>query len=252
MDKSKFAINLQEITTREAKILPMTDRVAVFPIGSNEQHGPHLPCGTDTLILESVLYGVKERLTKDNQFIFLPIMPYGKSPEHMAFEGTISLKATTLIALLDDIVSSLQKHGVKKIVFLNSHGGNSSLLEAITYDFRSTYTVFVYCLNLWSENFFSSKEISEIFPELEYPEIHAASVETSLLMYLKPELDTIIPSEFKPIVPSSSINFGWATQDLSENGIIGDPRASNADKGKIIYNLLVEKTVLRLNEIACG
>lgn len=229
MHKSNFALNLQEITTQEAKELPMGRRVAVFPIGSNEQYGPHLPLGTDTFILKSVLAGVRERLTQDNRFIFLPIMPYGKSPEHMEFEGTISLKATTLIALLDDIVSSLQKHGVKKIVFLNSHGGNSSLLEALTYDFRYTYNVFVYCLNLWSDNFFSAKEISEIFPKLNYPEIHAASVETSLLMYLKPELVAIIPNEFKPKIPSSYITFGWATQDLSGNGIIGDPRASSAD-----------------------
>jgi len=252
MQKNDPALALQDISSPMAKSLPLSSRVAVFPIGSNEQHGPHLPTGTDTIILEAVVRGVRQRLTPQDPFLFLPPMPYGKSPEHMDFAGTISFKATTLLAVLDDVVSSLHVHGVRKIVFLNSHGGNSSLLNAVAHDFRYAYKVSAYCLNMWSEDFLSAGEIEAIIPGLSYPEIHAASVETSMLLHLTPELVGPIPQEFMPKAPYPAIPSGWSTTDLSDNGVIGDPRESSAESGKRLYELLVEKTVAKLIEIARG
>lgn len=250
MDKNEAALSLQEISTLTAKDLPLSSRIAIFPIGSNEQHGPHLPTGTDSIILEAVVRGVRQQLSPKDPFIFLPLMPYGKSPEHMDFSGTISFKAATLMAVLDDVVSSLHAHGVKKIVFLNSHGGNNHLLGALAFDFRYTYQVSAYCLNIWSHDFFTDKEMEEIVPGLTYPEVHAASTETSMLLYLCPELVGSIPREWNPKAEFPTISTGWATSDLSHDGIIGDPRQSSAERGKKLYEILVEKTVQKLLAIA--
>jgi len=249
MNKNESALALQEISTLAASELPLSSRIAVFPIGSNEQHGPHLPTGTDTIIIDAVVRGVRQRLTPQDPFIFLPLMPYGKSPEHMDFAGTISFKSATLMAVLDDVVSSLDAHGVKRIVFLNSHGGNNNLLGALAFDFRHQYQVSIYSLNIWSDDFFPAKEIEEIIPGLTYPEVHAASIETSMLLYLHPELVGPIPQDFNPKAEFPTISTGWSTTDLSHDGVIGDPRQSSAERGKLLYELLVEKTVNKLMEI---
>lgn len=250
MNKHESALALQEISTMTAAELPLSSRIAVFPIGSNEQHGPHLPTGTDTIIIDAVVRGVRQRLTPQAPFIFLPLMPYGKSPEHMDFAGTISFKAATLMAVLEDVVSSLHAHGVKKIVFLNSHGGNNHLLGALAFDFRHQYQVSIYSLNIWSDDFFSTKEIDDIIPGLTYPEVHAASIETSMLLHLHPEWVGPIPQEWNPKAEFPTISTGWATSDLSHDGIIGDPRQSSAARGKKLYEILVEKTVEKLLAIA--
>lgn len=250
MTKIESALALQEISTQTAAELPLSSRVAVFPIGSNEQHGPHLPTGTDTIIVDALVHGLRRRLTERDPFLFLPLMPYGKSPEHMDFAGTISLKSATLMAVLEDVVSSLHAHGVEKIVFLNSHGGNNHLLGALAFDFRYQYQMHAYCLNIWSDDFFHADEIEAVIPSLAYPEVHAASIETSMLLYLCQELVGPIPQEFKPKSPFPEISTGWATSDLSHDGVIGDPRQSTPERGRRLYELLVEKTIVKLRAIA--
>lgn len=250
MNKHESALALQEISTLTAGELPLSSRIAILPIGSNEQHGPHLPTGTDTIIVDALVHGLRRRLTSQEPFIFLPLMPYGKSPEHMDFAGTISFKSATLMAVLEDVVSSLHAHGVKKIVFLNSHGGNNHLLGALAFDFRYQYQMHAYCLNIWSDDFFPADEIEAIIPNLAYPEVHAASIETSMLLYLNPELVGPIPQKFEPKTDFPAVSTGWATSDLSHDGIIGDPRQSSPERGKMLYELLVEKTAAKLRAIA--
>ncbi|MEN6524056.1 MAG: creatininase family protein [Anaerolineaceae bacterium] len=250
MNKNSSALSLQEISTRVAKDLPLSKKLVVFPIGSNEQHGPHLPMGTDTIILEAVVQGIRKQLTADDPVVFAPALPLGKSPEHLEFTGTISLRATTLIAILEDIVASMQKHGVKKIVFLNSHGGNTALLTSLAFDLRYTYKMDIYSLNFWNNDLIDAEIMAQIIPDLPYPEIHAASMETSLLLYLRPELVGEIPHDFKPKRPFPAMNFGWATQDLFENGVIGDPRQSSSEHGEKLFQLLVDGATKKIREIA--
>jgi creatinine amidohydrolase len=250
MENKDQALALHEISTIKAKNLPLADRVVVIPIGSNEQHGPHLPTGTDTIILEAVVKGVRHRFSPMDPFLFIPIMPFGESPEHMDFCGTISLKAATLLSVMEDIVSSLHAHGANKFVFLNSHGGNTSLLGAIAHELRYSKKVEISCLNFWSEEILSYSQIAEIIPGLDYPEIHAASVETSILLYLNPDFVGDIPEKFQPKAPYPAIPTGWSTADLSDNGIIGDPRNSSSERGKQLYQLFVDRIVAILLEIA--
>ena len=94
--------------------------IAILPIGAIEQHGRHLPLGTDWLIADQVAKKLGERL---NAYV-LPALPYGNSQEHMGFTGTITLRPQTLALIIEDIVLSLRHHGIKNMVVLSSHGGN--------------------------------------------------------------------------------------------------------------------------------
>ncbi|RKX99981.1 creatininase family protein, partial [Candidatus Poribacteria bacterium] len=94
--------------------------IAILPIGSIEQHGRHLPLGTDWLIADRLARELGERL---NAYV-LPALPYGNSQEHMGFPGTIPLRPQTLALVIEDIILSLRHHGIKKVVVLSTHGGN--------------------------------------------------------------------------------------------------------------------------------
>jgi len=244
------AISLQNITTQKASDLPLSSKIVVFPIGSNEQHGPHLPTGTDTLILNAVVNGVKERLSPESPFVFLPSLPYGKSPEHLDFPGTVSFRAQTLMFIMEDVVSSLKTHGVKRFVFLNSHGGNTSLINSLAFDLHYTHKMEIYCLNLWSSDFMDSTEIQQVVPNIKYPDVHAASIETSLLLYLHPDLVGNFSRNFIPDVEFPKISTGWATKDFSAGGVIGDLVDSSVENGEKLYNLLIDKAIMKLNTIA--
>lgn len=243
-------ISLQEISTTQAASLDLPNRLAILPIGSNEQHGPHLPTGTDSLIMEHVVAGVREALGRDFPAFFMPLIPYGKSPEHLDFIGTINLRATTLIAVLQDVVSSLALHGIKKLVFLNSHGGNSDLLSSIAFDLRQEYQVEVYTLNLWGNDFFGPGVVESFFPGLQYPDVHAASIETSMLLYLTPERVAEVPVAETHCEPFPDVTSGWATRDLSNNGVIGDLSGASADAGEKVYRYTVETVAGWLKRIA--
>jgi len=147
---------------------------AVIPFGSIEQHGPHLPIGTDWVIAQSL----GQRLAEELDALLLPAMPYGNSREHMAFPGTITLRPGTLAAVLEDIVDSLRSHGIHKIVVLSTHGGNWILkptLREINYQYPELKIV-------WANGVVPER--GDLPPE----EIHAGKSETSTMLHLRPDL----------------------------------------------------------------
>jgi creatinine amidohydrolase len=147
---------------------------AVVAFGSIEQHGHHLPLGTDWMIADAEARALAEKL---NAFV-LPAMPFGNSREHMAFPGTITLRPATLGAVLEDIVESLRSHGIRKIVVLSSHGGNWILKPTMReLNFKYPDIMIVHS--------------NGIVPERgdEPPgEIHAGKDETSAILHIRPDL----------------------------------------------------------------
>lgn len=117
--------SLLKLTQPEAEAILKRSGLAVIPMGSVEQHGPHLPCGTDYLAALAIGQQVAEKLAG----LLLPFCPVGVTPFHMSFAGTLTLKPQTFIALIEDICDSIVKHSAKKIVFLNWHEGNTSALN---------------------------------------------------------------------------------------------------------------------------
>lgn len=117
--------SLLKMTQPEAEAILKRSALAILPMGSVEQHGPHLPCGTD--YLASLVIG--QRVAEMVDGLLVPFCPIGVTPFHMSFAGTLSLKPQTFIAVVEDICDSLARHGAKKIVFLNWHEGNTSSMN---------------------------------------------------------------------------------------------------------------------------
>ena len=136
-----------ELTTEEISAGDVSGWVAVLPIAATEQHGPHLPLGTDTMIGEGLLGLALETLPDDLPVTILPTLPYGKSDEHRAFPGTLSLSAATLTALLVEIGASLARAGISRLLILSSHGGNSEAMSVAGRTLRLDHSMLVVATN---------------------------------------------------------------------------------------------------------
>ena len=245
---SKKAKAFQEISSETAGHLAAQGWMVVWPVAALEQHGPHLPLGTDALVLDALISACRENLGDAFRGVFLPTLNYGKSPEHLHFAGTVSLQSTTLLALVDDVTASLARHGFRHFVFFNGHGGNAALLQAAAFDLRAKYDVHIYNLDLWGGGFFRSM-IAEYFPSLVGREVHAASAETALMQYLYPALVGDVPVVEVPQKDTDGLSHGWLAEDFHTSGVIGDPTLANAGIGQKIFQDAVKKACQLLKDL---
>ncbi|MGQ9599345.1 MAG: creatininase family protein [Anaerolineae bacterium] len=249
-------IRWQELTSSDLSQKELARWLVIWPVASLEQHGPHLPLGTDTIVLEAIIQGVRHQLGPGFPALLLPVMPLGKSPEHLSYPGTVSLQTSTLLAIVEDIASSLASHGFRRLVFLNGHGGNTALLRAIGPDLRLKYGSFVYHIDWWADSFFD-EIIAELFPALAGTEVHAASIETSLLLHLRPDLVKPLPTtadlgtDLHQIRErfTSPAAWGWVTQDFGDLGVIGDPSLASAKAGERILVFAIDRVCCMLETI---
>lgn len=211
---------------------------AILPIGAIEQHGPHLPLGTDWIIVQEIAKRVAEKL--DNCYL-LPAIPYSNSQEHLEFSGTVSLKPSTLAQMIRDIVSSLYLHNIKRIIIISGHGGNWIIKPTIRE------------LNLE----YPDLKIIHGGPMGEKPlDIHAGDSETSCMLSINEELvkkDKIV--DHIPDVTQEYLDYvGMKT--LSEYGNWGRASQASKEKGKKLMKSRVDgifkyvkKTLTRLEEL---
>ena len=136
-----------DMTTAEFAALP-ADTVAVLPVAAVEQHGPHLPVYVDACLNEGVVARAIELLPPELPVSFLPMQAVGKSNEHLAFPGTLSLSAETLIRLWTEIGESVHRAGVRKLVLFNSHGGND-FLKPFVREMTGRSKVFLSVIDWW-------------------------------------------------------------------------------------------------------
>ena len=143
---------LPRLSKLEVAAIPKETALVVLPVGATEQHGPHLPVFTDTLIGEGFMTATFNHLPDDANIWLLPALPYGKSTEHMNHPGTITLSAQTLMAVLLDIAMSLKRSGFQKLAFYNTHGGNVDVLDMMGREIRVATGLAVFNLNFGSHN----------------------------------------------------------------------------------------------------
>ncbi len=218
----------------------MARTIAVLPFAATEQHGPHLPLGTDCFIMEGYIERVVERLPDELSVLFLPVQNCGYSAEHIDFPGTLSLSAETLLRAWTELAECVIRAGCRKLVLLNSHGGNSPLLNLIAHDLRARLGVLA-VLASWRR--FGAPD--GLFPAQEQAHgIHAGEIETSLMQCFRPDLvrqeetGDFIPAsialerEFNWLRAGRPTGFGWMSQDLSISGAMGNAAAANAGKGE--------------------
>ncbi len=226
------------LTTVQAARLP-ANTVAILPVAATEQHGPHLPLSTDTVIAQGILDRALTLLPDTIPAFALPLLAIGHSPEHAAYAGTLTLRAETLMRVLADLAEGVAKAGVRRIVLFTSHGGNPPALDLVAVDLRTRLGLFVMPAH-WER--FGLPD--GLFGEVERRfGIHAGAIETSLMLHLRPDLVRReelrdFPSRASAVAAANRWLHlhaaGWAAQDLNPAGAVGDARAATAEKGRAV------------------
>lgn len=231
---ASYAIDLAGPTLAGA-VTPRT--VFVQPIGAVEHHGPHLPLGTDTIVVDALAHAVvAER--PDLDLVMLPTMSYGLSTEHLWAPGTMTLSAATVMALLSDVAASVKRAGAERLALLNGHGGNTHLLRVAARELRASYGLktFVVQSSLPPDNGGPPTD-----PREEGLGIHGSLSETSIMLHLRPDLvdmdkaERSVPSwihSYKRIGFGKLADFAWMSSDLAPSGVAGDPTLATAELGK--------------------
>ncbi len=221
-------------------ITSATGWIAVLPLAATEQHGPHLPLGTDAMIAQAYLTRVRELLPADIPAVFLPTQAVGISTEHIAYPGTLTLSAEAAIKSWMALGESVARAGIRKLVMVSSHGGNSAAMSLVAQDLRALHGMLA-VTTAWSR--FGAPDGLFTAAELRHG-IHGGAIETSIMLAAYPDLvrtDKI--GNFQPASIAMDETYrwlnvnrpaplAWQAQDLHRGGAIGDAAAANADKGR--------------------
>jgi creatinine amidohydrolase len=233
-----------EMTTKEfADLDPRT--IAILPTAAIEQHGPHLPVMVDARINQGIVDRILDLAPADLPIAVLPMLPVGKSVEHLSYPGTLTTTATTLQALWTDVGLSVARAGVQKLLILNSHGGQPQVMEIVARELRVLAGMFVVGLSWWGVGMPKG-----LFPADEWTHgLHANSTETSIMMHLEPGL--VNEAERANFVPASiemqkrfpmlkpeggGVTFGWVSEDLHPSGATGNAADADAERGRILVD----------------
>jgi len=246
-DSRKFAY----LNWKQIDALPRDKTLIVLPTGAIEQHGYHLPIATDTLTANLMLGRALELVPTELPIYALETVCYGKSNEHIGFPGTMSMSAATYMAVLHDIGASVAAAGFKKLLFFNTHGGNSALNDVMARDLRAEFGLRTF--HMGGSAGAKIEGLSE--QEAKYG-FHANEFETALLLAATPELvDTsaytvnyIAKIEDESILSPErgAVNFAWLTRDIAESGVLGDPRPATAENGEKWIAACAEKAAAAL------
>ncbi len=209
--------------------------IAILPTAAIEQHGPHLPVGTDTLIMEGMLDVFRKMCPDDLDPWILPVQAVGKSNEHLWARGTATLTAATALAAWTEIGLSVARAGFKKIVIVNSHGGNLDLISILSRELRvEAGMLAVKCQ--WG----SFGHPNGMYSDHEKAfGIHGGDVETSLMLSFAPDtvdmaqaINFVSSAETDLVPPIGPISRGWIAADLNPDGTVGDASQATAAKGE--------------------
>jgi creatinine amidohydrolase len=229
--------------------LDLARTIAVLPVAAIEQHGPHLPLNVDATLVDGVVAAALPHLPSTLPVLFLPTQSVGLSPEHARFSGTLTLRAETVIRLWTEIAESVASSGVKKIVLLNSHGGQVGLLDVVARDLRARLGMLVYSVNWFNLPLVDEQgsSVENLFSADEHRfGIHAGEIETSMMLALKPEQVDMAQAQnfhstsrdraekFSILGDGRSAKLGWQMQDYNPQGAVGNAAAATADKGRVL------------------
>ena len=242
---------LGELTWPEAKKRFEEVDVALLPVGSVEQHGPHLPLDVDAFDAQHLALKVAEACT-DPKPLVLPLIPYGVSYHHEDFSGTITISPDTLSQLVYEIGMSAARHGITKLVIINGHGGNSPALHFAAQMIDRDAHIFT-CVDTGET---SDPDIEAL---AETPnDVHAGEIETSTTLAVRPELVRLKSArKFIPRFSSRYLDFtskrsvGWYARvaKISPSGVLGDPTKASPEKGKKMWDLMVKNLVELVEDI---
>lgn len=239
-----------------ADLDPM-ETIAMLPIAAVEQHGPHLPVGTDEMLNRGCLEMMLERLPADLDLRILPIQSVGKSNEHVWATGTLTFDAATAIKAWTELGLSVASCGIRKLVMVNSHGGNEEIMGIVARELRVRAGMLVVKTG-WTRFAPPAGLISEDERRLG---IHGGDLETSLMLHFRPDLVDMSKAEnfasraardeaeFTHIRPTGTHAYAWIASDLNPAGTVGNAAIATAEKGRAIAEAEVVGMIELLEEV---
>jgi creatinine amidohydrolase len=228
-----------ELNTLDFAGLVPDRTIAILPIASTEQHGPHLPVATDVAIANGMLAELKTQRPDDLDFLVLPTQEIGKANEHVYGPGSLSFGPEILIPAWTAIGAKVAETGIRKLVIVNSHGGNVDIMSIVGRELRVRYQMVV-ASTQWGRFGTPPGMISE--HEQKYG-IHGGEMETSLMLHFRPDLVRMEKAEnfvsaaesrSKFLQPAPPHVLSWLAHDLNPNGVVGNAAAGTAEKGAAI------------------
>jgi creatinine amidohydrolase len=247
----------QEMTTLDFSGSDTSGWIAVLPVAAIEQHGPHLPVATDTLINEGNIAAMLAKVPDGLPVTVLPTQCIGKSNEHIHSPGTLTLSYDTLARVLIETGESVARAGVRKMVLANSHGGNIAVLDIVARELRVRHNMLCVVAS-WSR---LGQPEGVYSPWEQAYGIHGGDMETSVVLALRPDLVKMDKAEKfhslqERLVQQHSLlrahgtaAFGWIAQDLGPHGTVGDASIATAEKGRQSIAVVTEKFVELLTDM---
>jgi creatinine amidohydrolase len=242
----------KDLRAPEFQAIDPEKTIAILPTAAIEQHGPHLPVGTDTIINEGLLELLTQRAPQDMDLRILPVMAVGKSNEHLWAAGTVTLTAETALKAWTEIGLSVARAGIRKMVIVNSHGGNVDLISIVSRELRVRAGMF--CVRLgWGafgppEGLWSDQETRH--------GIHGGDAETSLVLHFRPETvdmtaaqDFRSTAETRAIQPIGPVAYGWIASDVNPHGVVGEAHLATAVKGARAADKMVADMIALLRQV---
>ncbi|CAN5662297.1 creatininase family protein [soil metagenome] len=223
--------------TREELNARAAGSIVLLPTGATEQHGPHLPTGTDSYAVEHIVRSAASRVAGHVPVLVTPTMPFGCSPHHLSFGGTMSISSQTYYAVVGDLVESLIIDGFTRVLVINGHGGNHELIQLVVRDLALKHQVNLGAASYWQ---MSMEELLQTgSPALGRTPGHAGNFETSLIMALQPDLvveprpaRTCDPSMIDPIELTSRIRIERHDAWQRFDGYTDSPANASAASGQ--------------------
>ena len=247
-----------ELSSEDLRAVLPLRTIAVLPVAAVEQHGPHLPLGTDALINDGVVRRVLQLVADDVTLLVLPAMNVGDSLEHTDFAGTLSIDAQVLMQSWLDIGRSVARSGVRKLVILNSHGGQVPVVDLVAVRLRAELQMLVARVSTFRlgvpPNLFCADELAH--------GIHGGEVETSLMLHLYPQLVRREHLQYfaslaaqwaaqgRQLGVEKPSGIGWMAQDLNEQGVCGNAAAADAMRGAKLLEHLARSVARLVTEMA--
>lgn len=248
----------QDMRWADFSALDAERAIAVLPVAAVEQHGPHLPLGVDVRIAEAYLARLRALAPDDVSAILLPLQSVGYSEEHNAFAGTLTLSAETAIRAFTEIGDSVCRAGLRKLILVTSHGGNSPVIEIVARQLRVRHAMLAVTTS-WQGFGYPDG----LFDPLEVRHgIHGGDVETSLMLAARPDLvrrdlladnrpaSLAMEREFTWLRAGRPAALGWMSQDLHGSGAIGDGRGATAAKGAAAIDHGARAFIALLRDVA--
>jgi creatinine amidohydrolase/Fe(II)-dependent formamide hydrolase-like protein len=244
-------ILVAHLTWEEARDRFRAAEIALLPVGSTEQHGPHLPLDTDSFDAEYLAIEAAQRVSRPRPLV-LPTIPYGVAYHHMDFPGTLAVSPDVLSRLVVEVGMAAARHGITKLVIVNGHGGNVPALRYAAQIVNRDARIFT-CVDSGET---SDAEVQEL---IETPnDVHSGESETSTSLATRPHLVRIdrmrrsVPSfasRYLDFTERNSVEWYGRTAGFSESGVLGDPTRASREKGEKLWAIMIHHMVAFLEDL---